>query len=99
MDKDELIRKVTSRKFLVFLAAFFTSLGAGLTGCVDAGTSLTSVVVSAIGYGISEALPDLGGALANQSQTIDAKNVSVTATDKGTVAAILAPEPTEQGGE
>lgn len=79
-NKDRIVAKLTSRKFLMFLAAFFTALGAGLTDCVDGTTSLACIVVSAVGYGISEALPDMGGAFAQQSQVITTSSTSVTAT-------------------
>jgi hypothetical protein len=95
--KDKIIVKLTSRKFLMFLAAFCTALGAGLTNCVDGTTSLACVIISAVGYGISEALPDMGGAFAQQSQVITANSTSVTATSASqkVVEKALAPDPKE----
>ena len=94
MSKDKIVVKLTSRKFLMFLAAFCTALGAGLTNCVDGTTSLACVVVSALGYGISEAIPDMGGAFAQQSQVITTNSTSVTATSSSqkVVEKAFAPE-------
>lgn len=92
MSKDRLVEKITSRKFLMFLAAFCTALGAGLTECVDGTTSLVCLVVSAIGYGISEALPDMGGAFANQSIQTNSTSVTAASTSAKIVEKALGTE-------
>jgi hypothetical protein len=86
-----LISKFDSRKFLVFAGAFLVSLSAGLAGVVDGTTTIQAVLVAAIGYGISEAIPDLGGALSDK--TVTTRNVTASASDKETVQKILAPVP------
>jgi len=71
VSREDFIRKVTSRKFLIAAAAFLAALGAGLSG----------VAVSAAIYAACEAYVD--GAAAKSTQTI--KSVTATSTDKETV--------------
>lgn len=63
MTKEQLIQKITSRKFLMALAAFLASLGASITGTVSGNTALAAVgtictMLSAAIYAAMEAYVD-----------------------------------------
>lgn len=84
--KDELLRKLTSRKFWMAVAAFLASLGTGFTGLTTGNETLVTVGVicttlSAAVYAAAEAYVDSKSV--PQEQVI--KNVTATATDKATV--------------
>lgn len=81
MSKDDFIRKVTSRKFLIAAAAFLAALGAGLSGVADPNVCAVCMAVSAAIYAACEAYVD--GAAAKSTQTI--KSVTATSTDWETV--------------
>ena len=87
-----LVSKFDSRKFLVFAGAFAVALVSGLSGCIDGSTTIQAVLLAAFGYGISEAIPDLGGALSNK--TIESRSVQATAVDKSTVQAVFTGDAT-----
>jgi hypothetical protein len=85
MTREELIRKVTSRKFLLAAAAFLGSLGMGLAGVVDAGVCAVCMALSAAIYSACEAYVD--GKSVASTQTV----IQASTNDKATVARILAP--------
>ena len=91
MSKEELIRKITSRKFLACFAGFCTALGAGVAGYVDGTTSLQGVLVSIVAYGLCEGVPDFAGALANAlaNKTITTTTLQASTSDKATIAKLL----------
>lgn len=95
--------KLTSRKFLISLAAFLASIGGSIAGmCID-NPSLTMggmlcTMLSAAIYAATEAYVD--GKSAGSAQTINqivtTKQVTATTSDKATVQAAFAPETVEQ---
>ena len=71
---NDLLKKLSSRKFLLSLAAFLAALGGGLSGIVSPETCAVLMAVSAAVYAACEAY-------------VDGKSVTATSADKATVVA------------
>lgn len=84
-----MIKKLTSRKFLISVAAFLASLGAGLAGVVSPDLCAVLMALSAAIYAACEAYVDGKSAASNTTSETIATSRSVTATsaDKATVVA------------
>lgn len=78
MDKNDFIRKITSRKFLIAAAAFLAALGAGLAGVADPNVCAICMAVSAAIYAACEAYVD--GAAAKANQTVSTTSVTASST-------------------
>lgn len=91
MSKDDFIRKITSRKFLIAAAAFLAALGAGLSGVADANVCAICMAVSAAIYAACEAYVD--GAAAKSTQTVSTTSVTASSTSQKVV------EQAFKGGE
>lgn len=91
MNKDDFIRKITSRKFLIAAAAFLAALGAGLAGVADPNVCAVCMAVSAAIYAACEAYVD--GAAAKANQTVSTTSVTATSTSQKVV------EQAFKGGE
>lgn len=91
MDRNDFIRKITSRKFLIAAAAFLAALGAGLAGVADPNVCAVCMAVSAAIYAACEAYVD--GAAAKANQTVSTTNVTATSTSQKVV------EQAFKGGE
>ena len=87
MERNEIIRKITSRKFLLALAAFLAALGAGLAGVVDPDTCAICMAVSAAIYAACEAYVD--GAAAKSTQTVNTTNVTATSSSQKVVEQVF----------
>lgn len=83
MNKDDFIRKITSRKFLIAAAAFLAALGAGLSGVADPNVCAICMAVSAAIYAACEAYVD--GAAAKANQTVNTTAVTATSTSQKVV--------------
>lgn len=81
MTKEDLIRKITSRKFLIAAAAFLAALGAGLAGVADPNVCAICMAVSAAIYAACEAYVDGAAAKANQTMNSTTVNGYFDATD------------------
>ena len=90
MTRDDLLQKITSRKFLLAAAAFLAALGAGMAGVADANVCAVCMAVSAAIYAACEAYVD--GAAAKSCQTVTTKSVPATSTDQETVKAAIGGE-------
>lgn len=97
-----MMQKLTSRKFLLCLAAFLFSLGTGIAGLSQGNETLamaggTCCVVSTALYAACEAYVDGKACMANQTMyTYDnsiQRSVTANANDKAIVGNVLAPEP------
>ena len=84
---DKFLDKLTSRKFLLALAAFLASLGAGLSGIADASVCAVSMTASAAIYAACEAYVD--GAAAKSTQTISTTSVTATSASQKVVEKAL----------
>lgn len=91
MSKDDFIRKITSRKFLIAAAAFLAALGAGLAGVADPNVCAICMAVSAAIYAACEAYVD--GAAAKSNQTVSTTSVTASSTSQKVV------EQAFKGGE
>lgn len=91
MNKDDFIRKITSRKFLIAAAAFLAALGAGLSGVADPNVCAICMAVSAAIYAACEAYVD--GAAAKANQTVSTTSVTASSTSQKVV------EQAFKGGE
>lgn len=95
MTKEEILQKLTSRKFWMALAAFLASVGGSIAGIATDNTALTTTglvctMLSAAIYAAAEAYVD--GKSAASEQTYTTKQITATSTDRETVQAALAPE-------
>lgn len=86
--------KLTSRKFLLALAAALASIGTSIAGFATdnvavATTGMVCTMLSAAIYAACEAYVD--GKSVASSVTYTTKQVTATSTDKATVQAALAP--------
>ncbi|MEG0015732.1 MAG: hypothetical protein RSB04_11795 [Gordonibacter sp.] len=91
--------KITSRKFLLALAAGLASIGGSIAGIATDNTALTTTglvctMISAAIYAAAEAYVDGQSARSQQTinQIVTTKQVSATTSDKATVQAAFAPE-------
>lgn len=91
MDRNDFIRKITSRKFLIAAAAFLAALGAGLAGVADPNVCAVCMAVSAAIYAACEAYVD--GAAAKANQTVSTTSVTASSTSQKVV------EQAFKGGE
>lgn len=91
MTKDDIIRKLTSRKFWAMVVLSCGCVAAGMSGYVDGETSLHSALATVVAYMIAEGAPDFARLIS--TKTI----VSASSTDKATVAKVLAPETPKEG--
>lgn len=92
MTKEELIQKLTSRKFWLAIAAFLASAGSAVGGMATgndtlAGAGVVCCAISAGIYAFAEAYVD--GERAKANSTTTTKTVTAQATDKATVQAAL----------
>lgn len=85
---NETLRKLTSRKFLLSLAAFLAALAGGLTGVIDPDICAVMMALSAGIYAACEAYVDGKAAGAN----VTTKTVTATSADKATVVAAFKQE-------
>lgn len=83
MNKDDFIRKITSRKFLIAAAAFLAALGAGLAGVADPNVCAVCMAVSAAIYAACEAYVD--GAAAKANQTVSTTSITASSTSQKVV--------------
>ena len=81
-----MIKKLTSRKFWLAIAAFLASFAAGVTGIADPTVCAVCMALSAGIYAACEAYVD------GQSAKSTQKVIQATSSDKATVAAVLNPE-------
>lgn len=88
MSREEILKKLTSRKFLVSVAAFLAALGGGLAGVVSPDACAVLMAVSAAIYAACEAYVDGKAASAN----VTTKTVTATSADKATVVAAFKQE-------
>ena len=95
MSKEDIIRKLTSRKFWAMVVFACSAIAAGMGGYVEGDVSLNAALVSVVAYLVAEGAPDLARQLANSTKT----TISASSTDKQTVAAILTPEPEKAEAE
>ena len=78
MSKQDFIRKVTSRKFLLSLAAFITVFCTGVAGVMPPEWCAVGMALSAGIYAACEAYVD--GQRESANQTVKTSNATVTAT-------------------
>lgn len=90
MSKEDLILKLTSRKFLLSLAAFLASFFTGVTGVLPAEFCAIGMALSAGIYAACEAYVD--GQNAKSTQTV----IQASSTDKTVVAKLLVPEDAKE---
>lgn len=93
MNKEQVIQKLTSRKFWVCVAAFLGSIGTSIAGVAtgDQGIAAVGIVcatVSAAIYAAVEAAVDYGRETSNTTQTVKQISATATASDKATVQTI-----------
>ena len=88
MTKEELIRKVTSRKFILAVAAFLAIFFTGVTGHISPDICAIGLAISAGLYGACEAYVDGQ----NAKSTTTSTTINASSVDKATVAKILTPE-------
>lgn len=93
MDKQELLKKLTSRKFWLCVAAFLGSIGTSIAGIATGDTAIAGVgmvcaTVSAAIYAAVEASVDYGRETSNITQTVKQVSATATASDKATVQTI-----------
>lgn len=86
MNREDIIRKLTSRKFLLSLAAFLASFCTGVAGVLPPEWCAVGMATSAGIYAGCEAYVD--GQAAKSTQTV----ISASSTDKATVAELLTPK-------
>ena len=90
MTKEEIVRKLTSRRFWLMTAAFLGSIGASVVGITGADQTLAAIgtacaVLSAAIYAATEAAVDKARAASETKAT----TVSATTTAKEVVSAAL----------
>lgn len=85
MTFEQFLTKLTSRKFLLAVAAMLAALATGLAGVVEPETCLVMAAVSAGIYAFCEAWVD--GKATQANTTVTTKNVTATSADKATVVA------------
>lgn len=90
MTKEEIVRKLTSRRFWLMTAAFLGSIGASVAGITGADRTLAAIgtacaVLSAAIYAATEAAVDKARAASETKAT----TVSATTTAKDVVSAAL----------
>ena len=90
MEKEELIRKLTSRKFLLSLAAFLASFFSGVAGILPPEFCAIGMALSASIYAACEAYVD--GQSAKSTQTV----IQASSTDKSVVAKLLVPDESKE---
>ena len=93
--KSDLVRKLTSRKFWICIAAFLASLGTGIAGIANGSERVamaggTCCVVSTAIYAACEAHVD--GKYAEATQTLNTTNVTATSASQKAVEAALMPK-------
>ena len=86
MEKTDLIQKLTSRKFLLSLAAFLASFFTGVTGVLPPEFCAIGMALSAGIYAACEAYVD--GQSVKSTQTV----IQASSTDKTGVAKLLVPD-------
>lgn len=92
----ELPRKVSSRKFLLCLAAFLGTLFSKMEGVIDGNTAIIGMAVVAAIYNLTEAMVDRSAAAANTTSTETKVSASSTgAAANEVVSAVLAPSEKE----
>lgn len=94
-----MMQKLTSRKFLLALAAALASIGTSIAGFATdnaavATTGMVCTMLSAAIYAAAEAYVDGKSVASNVTYTT--KQVTATSTDKATVQAALAPAETKE---
>ena len=88
MTKQDLIRKLTSRKFWLSLAGFVSMLVIYFTGDNSKGESIAALIMagaSVVGYLIGEGLADSANSSTNSGTTVnnaDATDTADSATDE-----------------
>ena len=98
MTKEQIIQKLTSRKFWIAVAVALASIGSGIAGIATSndflmGAGLFCTILAAAIYQACEAYVD-GKSVASEqtvNQIMTTKQVTATSTDKATVQAALAP--------
>ena len=88
MNKQNIIRKLTSRKFWAVIVMGCGCIAAGMGGYVDGTTSLQGAVMTVVAYLLAEGAPDFARLIANSTKT----TITATSTDKATVAELLTPK-------
>lgn len=83
---EKVLNKLTSRKFLLSLAAFLAAFCGGVAGVIPAEWCAVGMALSAGIYAACEAYVD--GQSAKSTQTV----IQATSNDRATVAALLTPE-------
>ena len=83
MNKDEIIRKVVSRKFLLSVAAFLTAFFSGVTGILPPEQCAIGMALSAGIYAFCEAYVD--GQREKSSQTVSTTSVTATSASQKVV--------------
>lgn len=94
---DQFLNKITSRKFIISLAAFLFSLGTGLSGLSQGNTRIVMIgaiccVLSAALYAACEAYTD-GKALESKTESLytninKTQNLNASTTDKSVVVSM-----------
>lgn len=102
MTKEEILQKLTSRKFWIATAAALASIGGSIAGLATdntamATTGMVCTMLSAAIYAAAEAYVDGKSAASAQTinQVVTTKQVTATTNDKATVVAALAPTEKE----
>lgn len=88
MDKQQILKKLTSRKLWLTIAAFLASISTSITGVatdntVIAGIGIGCAIISAAIYAAAEAYVDASAQFANA--TYINKNITASSTDKALV--------------
>lgn len=95
MDKEAIIRKITSRKFLLSVAAFIAVFCTGVAGVLPPEWCAVGMALSAGIYAACEAYVD--GKSASANQVINTTSVSAASNSQKIVENVLAPG--EKAGE
>lgn len=102
MTKEQIIQKLTSRKFWIATASGLASIGGSIAGMATDNTAMVTTgmvctMLSAAIYAACEAYIDGKSAASAQvvNQVITTKQVTATTSDKATVQAALAPTEKE----
>lgn len=102
MKKEDVVRKLSSRKFWIALAAFLASVGTSISGIATdnaavATTGIVCTVLSAAIYQAAESYVDGKSAGSEQTinQVVTTKQVTASSTDKATVQQVLGTEAKE----
>ncbi|MBQ9000278.1 MAG: hypothetical protein IJ087_00295 [Eggerthellaceae bacterium] len=93
MTRNDFIRKITSRKFLLSLAAFIAVFCTGVAGVMPPEWCAVGMALSAGIYAACEAYVD--GKSAGASQTISTTSVSASATSQKVVEKAIVPDSKE----